>query len=163
MVPGRLSRFFSGRRGRIRFFVVVGAIEAAILIGLAYLITYHGPVAPMGTVNGIELEIAGQGEAPGGTSGWFGNTTQNYSGAANGFPFSFTLGSSFTYDLNLDNSDTSNHTLERCSAAAPFSVVHTSTPLPAQVEQEDDALLVVTIQTPDAGGSYWVLLTLTVS
>jgi hypothetical protein len=163
MVLRGVERFFSGRRGRVRFFVVFGAIEAVILIALAYLVTYQGPVPPSGTINGIELEIAGQGQSSVGNSNWFGPTTQNFTGGANGFPLSYVDGSTFTYDLNLDNSDSVNHTIERCSAAAPFSVVHTSTPLPATVMYEDDALLVVTVQTPSTGGTYTVLLTLSVS
>jgi hypothetical protein len=162
MIRG-VERFFSGRRGRVRFFVVFGAIEAVVLIALAYLVTYQGPVPPTGTVNGIELEIAGQGASSVGNGDWFGPTTQNFTGVSNGFPFTFVQGSTFTYDLNLDNSDSANHTIERCTASAPFTVIHTSTPLPATVMKEDDALLVVTVQTPDSGGTFTVLLTLSVT
>jgi hypothetical protein len=158
----RLARFFGGRRGRLRFVLVVGAVEAATVLLFVVLFTYPGPAAPTGTVTGITLEFAGQGEASNGTGGWFGNESQSFNSPADGFPFAYAQGATFGYALSLVNADANNHTLTAATVAAPFTLVGTDPALPAVIGGYDDATLFVTLGTPHAGGAHEVVVTLSV-
>jgi hypothetical protein len=158
--PG--APFFGGRRGRRRLYLVVGAIEAAVLLLLAYLLTAPGAAPPTGTVTGITLEIVGQGVVAGGGGGWFGNSTEEYNSTADGFPFAFTEGQSFDFAFALGNDDSNNHTLVGASVSAPFTLLASDPTLPVTVGGADDATLFATIGTPHAGGAFEVRVTLTV-
>ncbi|HEV2317916.1 MAG TPA: hypothetical protein VGV89_10150 [Thermoplasmata archaeon] len=146
-------------RSRERRGTLLVGVGTAVAIAVILIVGINSPVSPKGTVDSLEVRIVGQGTTPQGT-GWFGTPELNYTGAQNGYPFNFGLGSSFNYSLQMANGDRSPHSVSSVGVNAPFRVLAVSPPLPYQVGGLDDFLLTVTLGTPTASGQYSVELTI---
>ena len=138
------------------------AAVAAVLVVLLVLIgvgdlQLPGAASPAKVnVTAVQITIL-QGLTANG-SGWFGQSTYEYTGPANGYPFQVAPGSSFWIPIELENYDTNPHTIYSIAAGAPFTFSSSSPALPATLRAlQDDAFLEVYVNAPSSPGSSLML------
>jgi hypothetical protein len=149
---------FRGREGRRQLLFLLGT-SAVVVVAVVLIVGISGPPRPTGQVRSVEIRIVGQGMTPHGT-GWFGAPDVNYSSVPDGYPFSFGLGSSFNYSLEVVNGDRHAHNLSAVSVSSPFRILAMSPTLPYQIDGAEDFLLILTLATPTSSGAYSLVITL---
>ncbi|MGC2359526.1 MAG: hypothetical protein WA691_04390 [Thermoplasmata archaeon] len=121
------------------------------LIALGYLVLPGAaPPAPV-EVNQIDFTLD-QGTNSSGY-GWFGPNTFNYTGIANGYPYSVAGGAAFTVPLILENYDNNSHPIYSISVEAPFTLTGTTPVLPVTIPALlDDASFQLDFRAPSSPG-----------
>ena len=132
-------------------------VALLVLVGLGYLVLPGTPPPAPVTVTSVRFTIVQGTNASG--LGWFGPSAFNYSGAANGYPFTVAAGGTFTISVTLWNHDNQAHTIYSAAAGAPFRVSSTAPSLPVGVAaMEDDALIQIGLVAPSTPGASLVLM-----
>ncbi|HEV2317917.1 MAG TPA: hypothetical protein VGV89_10155 [Thermoplasmata archaeon] len=138
----------SGSRGRFWRIVIVAIVVVAGGLGILGYLLLSSPLAKV-TVSGGTVTIE-EGQGPHGW--WFSPPHRNVSGS--GYPLSLSGGATFQVPIVLANTDTANHSVSSVEVASPFSVVSSSSPLPATVAGLSDTTLVLTLKAPLSAGTY---------
>jgi hypothetical protein len=149
---------FRGREGRRQLYFLL-ATSAAVVVAVVLIVGVSGPPRPTGDVRSVEIRIVGQGMTSHGI-GWFGTPDVNYSSVPDGYPFTFAVGSSFNYSLEVVNGDRYAHNLSAVSINAPFHILAMTPTLPYQIDGAEDFLLTLTLGSPTSSGAYSVVITL---
>ena len=149
---------FRGREGRRQLYVLIGT-SAVVVVVVLLIVGISGPPPPTGEVRSVEIRIVGQGMTSHGI-GWFGTPDVNYSSVPDGYPFTFAVGGSFNYSLEVVNGDRYAHNLSSVSVNAPFQIRAMTPALPYQIDGAEDFLLTLTLAAPTHSGAYAVVITL---
>ncbi|HXQ79067.1 MAG: hypothetical protein WB788_03730 [Thermoplasmata archaeon] len=148
------------RRRLIFWAVAAVAIVVAVLLVLVAIgdLRYGGSPNSSATltVTRVQWTIL-QGTVNGSTSsGWFGPSHFNYTGA-DGYPLQTQSGGRFTIGVVLSVYGGSPRPIYSILAGSPFSVTSCHPSLPVTVPVDDDAGFDFTVQTPNSPGAFFAL------
>jgi hypothetical protein len=147
------GRYFPPGPARLALVVAcLVVIAAAATIG--YLSLSPKPAAEV-TVTGFNWTFEEGTVSSGAHAGipWFGQSGENDSGSANGFPISVPSGGTLTVSVFLNNWDNVSHTIVGVHLHAPLFVVSSAPPPPATVTSNEDLYYEVTVSVQAPAGS----------
>jgi hypothetical protein len=142
-----------GARGKFWRYVVVLIVIVAGGLGILSYLLLATPLAKV-TVTGGTVNFE---EGQGAHGWWFSPPHRSVNGS--GYPLSLSGGGTFQVAVDLANSDSTSHSVSSVEVASPFSIVSTSTPLPATVPAFSDTSITLELKAPTSAGNFAFNLT----